>query len=177
METIERWEGTAFSCLAALIAGFLMTEPTAPPTVQWYVWGIFIFVCGLSIAPPTSLSLRELLIVGLPPALCLVAMLVVRGALSAVIGGAFAQVASLKLTPAQLIEAENLRRVALVYGIILLGTIPTVILSAVARGIIWRVVKSAWSADPDKISSLEKVINSLLRIAALLGGGILIGNF
>jgi len=177
MDKIEKWEGVAFSCLAALVTGFLMTEHAMPTTVQWYIWGIFIVVCGLSIAPPTTLTVRDLLTVGLPPALCLLVMLLIRGALSVILNSAFAQVASMDLTPAQLIEVQNLQRVAGVYAIILIGTVPAIILAAIARGIIWRVIKSIWDADPKRVSRLEKVINTVLRIAALLGGGVLIGRF
>lgn len=176
MERIERWEGIAFSCLAAVLAGFLMTEPEVPPTGQWYVWGAFVIVCGLSIAAPASLRARDLLAVGLPPALCLLLTLIVRGALSIIIGGATAHVASLELTPDQAIQVQNLRRLGAVYGIIFVGTIPATIVAAFARGIIWRMIKSIWGADPEKVSRLEKVINSILRILALLGGGILVGQ-
>jgi hypothetical protein len=177
MELLEKWEGVAFSCLAAALAGFLMTQPDVPPTGQWYVWGAFVVVCGLSIAPPVSLRARELLAVGLPPALCLLLILVVRGALSIIIGSTTAQVASLKLTPDQAIQLQNLRRLAAVYTIIFVGTVPAVIVSAFARGIIWRILKSIWGADPEKVSRLEKVINSILRIGALLGGGFVVGQF
>src|SRR4051794_36514638 len=125
-QQFERLEGIAASCLAGIAAGVLLTEHNVSPSSQWYVWGLFIIVCGLVISPPQRFRAKCLLAASLPAAVCLILTMLARGAISILMGASFAAVASMELTPAQMIQAENLRRVAGIYLIILVGTVPAV---------------------------------------------------
>ena len=166
------YEGIAATCLIAVAFSFLIIKDDVPLDAQEWLWFIFVIVSGLCLSITPPLSTRRLILPTVPCCVVLFLGLIFQGVLGVIWNSVYIRILSMPPVPSN--DTLLLIRAGFWYLFLFVATVPAVILAGLAKSMIMNWIKTAAGFDPKRLSRIEKLINTVIRIAGVLGFGFLV---
>lgn len=160
----EVYEGIAASCLVAVCAALLLTRGIGvqPGILAWLA---FVLLCGAAIWLPGPLRLRDVLTSSVAPSLALLATLLAVYLIPLWLFGTLGPVISSAEPLSQPISEIRALTFTLFAS---LASIPAIAVAIYARNRIVATAKALYGMDPKRLGSVEKAMNSLIRIGTTI---------
>jgi hypothetical protein len=158
-------EGVAASSFLAVLASLMLTRGVG---VQGgiLIWLVFVAACGLSIWLPTPINIRNLFIVAVMPSLVLLGSALAIYGIPQFLDQAYCGVIS--ALPGQChIPTGNVMLITL---FVFMASIPGIIAGVYARNQLVSFIKWSTTVKPSTLTRIEKLLNSLIRIGAIVMG-------
>jgi hypothetical protein len=167
-------EGVAFACLLSVLCGLILVgRPMKPAILYWLAYAI---ACGVSISLPararplTAEGFKNVLVVSLPPSVVLFVILIFQ-----VLAPLLWHIGILSVPSFTVAESAAWQRSSAwvffwFYLAIGLATVAAIAIAVFARVRVVSLISQLFALDPERFSRVEKIVNSLIRIGAAIGG-------